>query len=323
MTLPRLAALALSCTLGLVHADEAPLPDPDRTLACLVKGGPAVPLGNAAAQGLPAYVRLRLLFERADQPPVVEVLASTTTVEVRDAVLRQVAGYRLPCLETRPLAAVQEFQFPADLIPQGGPLAVVRGPATADLKCMVAPKEIPYVAEPRVVDRALLRLTFHGDGDSPPEVKILGTNGDEQFMRVMLKSGKEWRQPCRKAGDWPHRDEMFYQVRMAGTHPASFKKKRVSLAEFLGYTKDANDARVFFDFDTMQCPFTLRWSLHEPWGRNKVREVEGDNPNRALLIEWLRGLHSGLQPDMMNRLIGESLQIDVPCGQLNLPAAGR
>ncbi|MBV8037439.1 hypothetical protein [Roseateles sp.] len=314
--------VALAGSLCALALAQPPLPDERKTLACLVKGGPALQIEDAGlqpdARGLPAYVRLRLLFERADRPPVVEVLASTASAGIRDVVLAHVTGYRLPCLETRPLAAVQEFQFAPDLMPQGGPLQVVSGPATADRKCLTYPKELGYTAEPRVLDRALLALTFSGDATAKPEVVVLGTNGDASFVKAMLKNGKEWGQPCRKAGDWPLREEAIYLARMAGTHYAQFKKKRVSLSEFLGYMKDASAARVFFDLDTMQCPFALRWTLHESWGRNRVLEAEGDNPNRALLVEWMRGLHSGLQPDMMNRLIGESLLVDVPCGQLDL-----
>lgn len=317
-----LAALALACGAGMAHADELPLPDEERTLACLVRGGPALS-ANAVwrlnAQGVPAYVRVRLLFQRADQPPTVEVLASTAATDARNAVLAHVAGYRLPCLAQRPLAVVQEFQLAPDLAPQGSPLWPVTGPATADRTCIVRGPAFAYSPEPRVVDRMVMAFTYSGDGDAAPEVAVLGTNGDDQFTKFMVKHGREWRQPCRKVGDWPHREEVAFQVSMAGTHPAEFKKKRVALSEFLGYMKDVHGPRRFFDFDSMQCPFTLRWTLHEPWGRNRVREVEGENPNRVALIEWLRGLHSGLDPSQMSRLIGQSLTVEVPCGTLNLP----
>lgn len=308
------------CALA-AQAQAAP-PDERKTLGCLVKGGAALQFDAAAlqpdAKGLPTYVRLRLLFEHPDRAPAAEVLASTATEGFREAVLAHVAGYRLPCLGERPLAAVQEFQLAPDLLPQGGPLLVVRGPATSDRQCIRKPPSFYYQAEPRVVERLLMEMTYSGDGDSPPTVKVVRSTGGDDFIRAMLKNSEEQRQPCRRASDWPLREEVLVRVSMAGTHPAQFKKQRVPLAEFLSYMKDADDERVFFDLDTMQCPFALRWTLHEPWGRNMVREVEGDNPNRAGLIEWLKNLHSGLKPDSMQQLLGASLLIDVPCGRLNL-----
>lgn len=85
---------------------------PQETLAFLVRQRPPLTLTDAAlqsaAQGLPAYVRVSLLFERADQPPSVDVLAGTASKEARDAVLTHVACYWLPCLGERSVAAVHQ-----------------------------------------------------------------------------------------------------------------------------------------------------------------------------------------------------------------------
>jgi hypothetical protein len=324
--LPAFLAALLICSPGIARAEPAPLPDQMSTLACLVKAGPALQLPAAALQlaapAPPAYVRLRLLFESADRPPAVEVLASTADASVREAVLSHVAGYRLPCLTQRPLAAFQEFQFASDLLPAGGPLLPTRGPASTDSRCVMPPLQPldPPTDRPGLLVKTLVLLSFSGDGESPPAVKVLGTNADERFIRVVVKHVEGTRAPCRKAGDWPLHAEQMFRVRYGGDQikPARFTKERVPLSEFLGYMPDARDQRVFFDFDTMHCPFTLRWTLNQPWTRNQISEVDGRDPNREALVRWLSRLRSGLKPDLMEQLIGESLLVDVPCGQLNL-----
>lgn len=312
---------------ALAAQAQAPLPDQRKTLACLVKAGPALQVDDAALQptdkGVPAYVRLRMVFERADRPPVVEVLASTAANGLREAVLAHVAGYRLPCLGDRPVAAVQEFQFAPDLAPQGWPLLVVRGPASTDPSCAVPPAQrLEAPMDRDVILKALVLMTFTGDGAAAPSVQVLRTNGGEAFRRSVTEHVAATRVPCRKAGDWPWYVEQMFVVRYGDRiQGARFTKPRVSLEEFLGYMLDARERRLFLDLDTMHCPFTLRWTLNQPWARNQVQSVDGDDPNRVALHVWLASLKSGLKPELMEQLVGESLLIDVPCGQLNLKPA--
>ncbi len=320
----------LACSLGLARAEDSPSPDQRGTLSCLVKTAADLKLDAAPPQldprGLPSYVRLRMQFERADQPPVIEVLASTAGEALRAAVLAHVAGYRLPCLKERPVAAFQEFQFAPDLPPDGGPLLVTAGSASTHASCLVPPPQPfdPPTDRPGQLLKALVLLSFSGDANAPPGVRVVKTNADERFSKSVVKHVEGTRAPCRKAGDWPLYAEQMFVVRYGGDQvkPARFTKERVSLSEFLGYMPDARARHVFFDLDTMHCPFTLQWTLNQPWARNQVGEVGGRDPNREALVDWLARLHSGLKPELMEQLVGASLLVDVPCGPLEIKPAG-
>ncbi|WP_457350705.1 hypothetical protein [Roseateles sp. P5_D6] len=110
------------CTLAA--QGQVPRPDDraDQMLACLLNANalPQLPREKREAlRGQPSssrMVRVKLLFERPDAAPRVEVLANTADESMQDEVFDYLKGHRLPCLPAgaAPLAAVQEFVFAGD-----------------------------------------------------------------------------------------------------------------------------------------------------------------------------------------------------------------
>ncbi|HLO94519.1 MAG TPA: hypothetical protein VK195_09385 [Burkholderiaceae bacterium] len=271
------------------------------------------------------FMRLRLHFEKADAAPRVEVLANTAREDMQDRVYRYVADYRLPCLTPADgrVSAVQEFDFSNSAMEE---LPVAETPERRLPLCLVAPRKDmdSIISLSRDVEHVVLAGTFSGAGDQAPDVKVLYSTGDKAVEQATIEQVKAYRMPCRTGSEGPQVVQFRSSIVPAGHRRFVLKRDAFSLVEFLSMTEGAQQLRAHFDFNTMNCPFKVNYSIYGPALPNEVRLGGRFDPNRTAFLKWLeaRQLAFGSQKQA-NELFGQTLQIQVPCGQLNLqPDAG-
>ena len=342
MTRPRLAATAL---LGLLAAliahgpasaqqnDISPLPvDPATSpLRCLQQ--PEAPLeypAEARRLQLDGTVRVGLAFTAPDRPPEVEVLARFADERFVNAVRERVAAYRLPCQAAArgTVRAVQTFVFRLrEPVPVRWSQPVElqdTGRARAMRACLRTPDDQLQVNASRfdqkTVGNVLVRMTFTAP-DQPPEVQALYASTSGNTQDAILDRARSYRLPCLSAEDRPMSFVQHFIYRKHDAGRASFKDE-VTLGEFLSNIKGIRQQQAEFDFNTMNCPFTVAWTLGKPALANRVGEIGTErDPNRAEFLAWLAGLEMDLTPDRFEHLLGRMVKIKVACGTLRLQPA--
>ena len=323
-TLLRTALLGfLLSQVGFVFAqgvavDTTPR-SPAQSLSCLQR--PSKPLEFPERHKLDhasGMTRVKLLFEKADAKPRVEVLANTAREDMQDLVFGRLAEYRLPCLtpEDGVVSAVQEFNFNNT---DREPLAM-EDEAQA-LSCLVMPREGMVIIDNggRKVEHLMLSMVFDGDGEKPPKVDIVYSTNSKLLQRAAVNFASEYRMPCRSKGDKPRRISQPFVYRPSGVSMYALKREGFSLMEFLAMTEGIREVEANFDLNTMHCPFKVDYELYSPHQPNEVRTGGKPDPNRAAFLQWLSERQIAFENDKQARdLWGSTLQINVPCGVLKL-----
>ncbi|MDC8770368.1 hypothetical protein [Roseateles albus] len=269
------------------------------------------------------FLRVKLSFDRPDQAPKVEVLANTVNEAVHDEVLKYLASYRLPCLGSQAVVAIQEFHFSPLGTAEGKPLRAAA--LTSDLvrNCLVMPKRNPDAPNlgPKyagAIAKIFIQASFDGDGQVGPQTKIIYSDAPGALENEILAYLADYRMPCRNSGDKPFAFRQRFLFSYDGTKPAHFKTSELSLKQFLGSVQGWQERPAFFDFASMACPFQVEWTAMRPVESNGVRELGSSDPNRAEFLAWLRNMELTLNPKLTKQLLGETLVIDVPCGKIDL-----
>ncbi|WP_431264110.1 hypothetical protein ACQ859_00270 [Roseateles chitinivorans] len=322
---------------GSAHAqqnDISLLPEDPATspLRCLQQ--PAAPIEYPAESRrleLGGTVRVGLSFGAADRAPDVEVLARFADERIVNAVRAYVAAYRLPChvAGQAPLRAVQTFIFrPHELRPVTWSLPVSdEDPARqrAMRSCLRTPADKLELHtskfDRKTVSNTFVRLTFTAP-DQPPQTEVLYGSTSGNTQDAFLERAREYRLPCLAPDARPVTFIQQFVLRVNDAGRSSFKDE-VSLGEFLSNIKGIREQQADFDFNTMNCPFTVAWSLGKPAMPNRVGEIGGGHDsNRTEFLAWLAGLEMDLKPERFERLLGRTVRINVGCGPLRLqPAA--
>ena len=68
----------------------------------------------------------------------------------------------------------------------------------------------------------------------------------------------------------------------------------------------------------MNCPFQVAWTLGKPAVENRVGEVGAPDLNRAEFLGWLASLEMDVQGQPYEQMVGQTVIVNVPCGNLNL-----
>ena len=328
---PVLLALALALAPPAAQAQTA-LPDETGTAAlqCLQRRAtpPAFPAEelrrHRSAHG---YLRVQLVFSQADREPVVKVLANTASEAMQDAVMDYLRSYRLPCMNPAfgPVSAVQEFAFDALASPEGKPLRQTdQGPDGNPKACIVMPRTGLEWSGGRLQRGTVvvrIEARFAGPADQPPAVKVVSSDASGATESAVLDYLAAYRMPCREAGDKPYAFEQTFMFTPNGTPRAAFKERQLPLGQFLGFMKNATAEQVFFDFNSMACPFQLDWTIWQPQSANTVRQIGKPNPNRAEFTAWLAALQMDLPERRAKQVFGDRIVIDVPCGALDFREA--
>lgn len=131
----------------------------------------------------------------------------------------------------------------------------------------------------------------------------------------MLSHVEQYRVPCLPVDAEPFVVEQQFMYQSGSTY---YRLNDLKLVPFLGRIKDIEKRRASFDLNTMNCPFQVVWRLGMPAMANRVGEVGEPNLNRVEFLAWLADLTMDLRPEQFERLLGQSMVIEVPCGKIEL-----
>ncbi|SEL32586.1 hypothetical protein SAMN05216359_107229 [Roseateles sp. YR242] len=298
-------------------ATEAAASDEKELASCLRMPlrKPEKPLPSPT-QEPPGQLRVNMRFTSPELPPETEVDNSSARDDVRDLVLKYVANYRLPCL--KPGGEYQTSQV-FDFGDAQRPTLF-----TAAL-CVVPPAQPFDMGEltPSRRRNILLRLTFAGGGQQPPSIQVNYSSASPALQAALVAWAAGYRMPCRNAGDSVAIFEQAFSLAPADdTAEPTFGLTTLSLSDFLKQTDHPERLRASFDFNTMGCPFIVRFMNQRPVRPNMASAGDPEDPRRINLVRWLAGLRLAVEPPQEpDELFGTTFQINVPCGQLELTGA--
>lgn len=323
------AAFSLAIASGAMAttgATDISPPSPAQSLNCLLRPDqpPKFPQRGSYDRSS-GFARVKLKFTSPDKAPEVQLLTNSLREDMLDVVTRYVDRYRLPCLQPADgtVSAVQEFEFSNS---QKAPLPLAPDEPTlrgrSDL-CYTRPKQdmvFNTLNAGREVNNVVITMTFAGDGEQPPEVKVLHAQAVPFAIDTVVAWASGSRMSCRKAGDPPVVLRQSFQLYPPGVQRRVLKVEQLNLVDFLGMTQNPQADGVRFDFNTMACPFNVNYTAYGPALPNEVTDGE-KKADRAIFIDWLSRQNLNFSsPKQARALFGETLQIRVPCGELDLQA---
>jgi Gram-negative bacterial TonB protein C-terminal len=288
----------------------------------LTLGAPAYPQESFERRD-GGRVLVELQFSRPDAPPSVKIIDDEGGRPFTDSVRTFVEAYRVPCLETGQSATLrQDFVFK----PTDGRRAYFSAPIDADaqrqerLQACIAhrnPKErISYpndAAKRGEHGTVILKLTF-SDATSPPAIAVLDGVNSAALRRATVEHAEGYRMPCQTGAAVEF--VQFYTYRFEGD--AKVLLNDMPLTGFLRHVKGIERANVYFDFNTMGCPFDVRLTLRQPFTANAVGELGTPNPERRFFLDWLRRRELNVDANTLKTLVAQETTISVPCAILSL-----
>lgn len=317
------AAVAMAVLTGAATAQtEVRERSAAHSLSCLVKPdkAPEYPVKDKVDRGFGA-MRVLLRFSKPDAAPDVEVLFNSARQDMQDQAYRYLSRLRLPCLRPADgvVTAVQEFSF-VNTDRDATPLELER-PDGEPPFCLVPRRDMPrYDGLGRLdIEHVVAAATFTGDGRQPPEVKVLYSTGSRRFEAAVRERLAQCRMPCRQGGEGPQSFQQQFSMFPTDRPRYAFRREALGLVEFLRMTRDAGKLRAAYDFDTMGCPFKVDYVVYGGAVPNEAKARGASDPNRLPFLDWLAGLPIAFTNEgQASAMFGSQLQIDVPCGTLNL-----
>jgi hypothetical protein len=329
----RLAA-ALAVAACTAAGAQTTIVEPGAAQRCLTRGtlllgSPEYP-EDAYRDKQGAKVLVELTFSRADAAPRIEQWkvenADRHQAAFERSVHRFIDDYRVPCLKAGETAALrQEFLF----VPHDGRPVAMLATRDADesrrqalLRCIrhLKPGTVPsYPMSDLQADRqgnVVLRASF-ADGQSEPTIEVLDAGGGGWLADSATDFAKSYRLPCHD-GAGAVSTLQFYHFRIEGG--ARVRLNDMPLLTLLGNFKGIRQANVYFDLNTMGCPFDVRFEPLQPVLLNAVGEIGTRHPERRFFLDWLTRQQLDLPRDQLNALLGQHAVISVPCTVINLGA---
>ena len=273
-----------------------------------------------------ARLRAEFTFAGPDQAPSVEL--GDTQDDFREAVRAYARKLRVPCMKAGdpPVVLRQEIDF----VPNDGrkvaltlPEDESTGRAKSNCAARLTGAGIPAISYPPSLARSRLegnvvaRLHF-ADLAGAPEMTVLDDGGSALFVRAITPSIEAVRLVCvGKAPAEPVDLQVYYSFQIDGSADRVVLRD-VTLKQFLGVVKPFPKGAIYFDTQLMKCPFDVRLTLRQPWGRNRIDELDEDVESRHTFLSWLSTLELKLPPRDANRVLGQSTIVHVPCAVLDL-----
>lgn len=323
----RCSLLVLASLCGTAQAQtETRVASEAQSLACLVKPAtpPRFPVRHKLDRGF-GGMRVVLTFKKPDSAPEVEVVFNSAREDMQDAVHDYLRHYRLPCLTPRDgvVRAVQEFSF-TNTDRDATPLADESSPDRPPF-CLVMPRrdmEGWQSLDRSQIQHVVVAATFSGDGQQPPDVKIVHSTGSARAEAAVRERLSEYRMPCRTGKEGLQAFQQQFSYVPHGYRRFAFTREAFGLVDFLRMTREPDKLRANYDFASMGCPFRVRYMVYGGGVPNEAT-VKGAKPpidvNKKPFLTWLAGLQLDFKnSSQANDLFGSELQVDVPCGTLNL-----
>jgi TonB family protein len=318
--------LALWLMLPLVAVAQTATLAPSQALQCLTPTEP-----ERAALAYPpdalkrkdgGVVRAEMRFDHPELEPDVTILGEPLEA-LAGAVRAHLRRYRVPCLGVdQHTTLLQEFRFnPTDGRQVMWTAPRDRGDAARDarLRCVTrspAPDYPAMAAREQQQGTVVVRATF-SDGQNAPQVRVLDDTPDRALIEAALRAARQMRMPCHSGVT--ESVDVHYVFMIDGGDRVVVRD--MPLINYLSSLKDIRHAQVYFDFNEMKCPFDVRILMQQPVANNQVGEVGESVPERAFFLAWLSRQRLVLPAKQQNRLIGQSFDVSVPCGALNLGRA--
>jgi hypothetical protein len=273
-----------------------------------------------------ASVAAEFEFRGPDQEPRVSV-ADGTRREFERAVRDYARQLRVPCMGAKdgPVKLRQTFDF----VPNDGrkvawttPIDEANPGRDALLKCIVrpSPEEVVY---PQSMLRAqreasvIARARYFAQ-DQPPSWEVLYDGGDRAFGNAVGHYLDLLRMPC--VGSEAINENITFNFRL-DSGGGNFKRrvlKDLPLSTFLGVVKPIKAGSVFFDTNTMKCPFDVRLVFKQPFEPNKIQELEEDVPARHAFLDWLGQREINLDRKHAGEFLEQQMTIHIPCATIDL-----
>jgi hypothetical protein len=272
-----------------------------------------------------ATIEAELVFTAPDRRPKVHIEGGSD-IEFDNAIEDYAKQLRVPCMSAggEPVRLRQTFVF----TPNDGRKVVWTTPVDeADagrqeqLKCMVKPSPtlIHYPPAQMLQGRAanvLVRVHF-SDPAAAPSYEVIYDGGHRSFAQAVAGYLGELRLPCLAGG--PIDDNFEFQFRLDGGGDLKRRVlKDLPLQTFLAAVKPIRPGSVFFDTNTMKCPFDVRLRSRQPIEVNKVEELEEDVPARHAFLDWLAERELNLDRNTAGEVYGQSMVVHVPCAKIDL-----
>ena len=319
-----LAAALVAGAATAVQAAELTL-SPSPAVRCLA---PAVPERGAPEyparewkQGTGGRVLVELTFTTPDLRPEVKVMEQEGADDFVDAVRQHVNRLRVPCLEHAdiPVRLRQEYLFrPTERgALSAAPVDTADAARHRMLACVVkAAREPDYPQQALrqgTQGRLLVQMKFTGSGQAP-EVTVFSRPASQVFTAAARQWAAKFRMPCHSGA--PVTGQWLLLYRLENT--ASYGFRDLSLKQFVGAVREIESERVFFDFNTMNCPFSVRLTYMQPHLPNTVQEIEAREAARQPFLDWLTRASLRLTERHLDAVFGDSVVLSVPCGKIDL-----
>ena len=164
-----------------------------------------------------------------------------------------------------------------------------------------------------VQGRLLVKMKFTGS-DQAPEVTVVARPASEVFTAAARQWAAKFRMPCHSGAPVTGQWLLLYRLDNA----ASYGFRDLSLKQFVGAIRDIETERILFDFNTMNCPFSVRLTYMQPHLPNTVQEIEAREPARQPFLDWLSKASLRLTDRHLDAVFGDSVVLTVPCGKIDL-----
>jgi hypothetical protein len=324
----RAALLALS-SLALMQTTAAQTiaVSPSAAQRCLTRGeltlgSPVYPQESFERRDA-GRVLVDLTFQRPDAAPSVNFIVEEGGRLFVESVRAFVDAYRVPCLEGGQSATLrQEFVFN----PKDGRRAYFTWPIDADTRrqtrlqqCIAHQIPEARISYPIEATRqgehgtVIIKMTF-SDATSPPAVTVLDNANSASLTFAAAEHAEGYRMPCHAGA--PVEFDQFYTYKFEGDARVLLKDMPLTLRRKL--VKGIEQATVYFDFNTMGCPFEVRLKVFQPFSANLVGQLGAANPERRFFIDWLRRRELNVDTKTLRAVVLQEMTIAVPCTILSL-----
>jgi hypothetical protein len=274
---------------------------------------------------LGATVEAEFEFAGPDRRPEVHIDGEPRD-EFGEAIEEYARQLRVPCMNAGegPVRLRQTFVF----VPNDGRKVMwstpadVANPGREEMtKCVVKPSpagiRYPGRMARELRDGTVIARVRFSDPAAAPSFELLSNGGDSSFGEAVASYIEQLRMPCLTNG--PVEENYCFEFRMEGGGNSTRRVlKDLPLSTFLAAVKPVNAGSVFFDTNTMACPFDVRLTFQQPFEPNKIEELEEDVPARHPLLDWLGQRQFDLDVKHSAELLNQQMIIHVPCVKIDL-----
>ncbi|MDR7335048.1 hypothetical protein [Roseateles asaccharophilus] len=177
------------------------------------------------------------------------------------------------------------------------------------------PLQFPAVVSWPKVPKFFADMELAEDPTGPLKVSVIYTNFPTRLREHVVRHLESGRWVCEDKPDAKHRFNSRWTF-VSEPRP-KFSESKVTLARFVEMVKPAPDAPLNFNVEELGCPFVVKWQTFRPVAPNRV-SISFSGPKHKPFRQWLENVEIDGPKSRQLELIGEELEISVPCERNNL-----